>query len=56
MIAISLLKTWGFLLIAATAVARPVVVESLEETPDGWEESSSPAPNKPIELDRKSVV
>ncbi|RTE71142.1 hypothetical protein BHE90_014467 [Fusarium euwallaceae] len=50
MMAISLLKTWGFLLIAATAIARPVVVESLEETPEGWEESSSPAPDKPIEL------
>ncbi|KAI8669497.1 Peptidase S53 domain-containing protein [Fusarium keratoplasticum] len=50
MVAISLLKTWGFLLIAATAVARPVVVESLDETPEGWEESSSPAPDKSIEL------
>ena len=50
MVATSFLKTWGFLLIAATAVARPVVVESLDETPEGWEESSSPAPDKPIEL------
>lgn len=48
--AIGLLKTWGFLLIAATAVARPVVVESLDQTPEGWEESSSPAPDKPITL------
>ncbi|KAM0432304.1 hypothetical protein ACHAPT_004844 [Fusarium lateritium] len=50
MMAISLFKTWGFLLIAATAVARPGVVESLDETPEGWEESSSPVPDKSIEL------
>ncbi|KAJ4157549.1 hypothetical protein NW754_009194 [Fusarium falciforme] len=43
-------KLGGLLLIAATTVARPVVVESLGETPEGWEESSSPASDKPIEL------
>lgn len=35
---------------ATMAMSSPVVVESLDETPAGWEEVSSPAPGKLIKL------
>ncbi|KAM5352648.1 hypothetical protein ACJ41O_005370 [Fusarium nematophilum] len=48
--AINLFKTWGLLLSAMAAMASPIVVESIDETPAGWEEVSSPAPHKLIKL------
>ncbi|KAF4977797.1 hypothetical protein FZEAL_5763 [Fusarium zealandicum] len=43
-------KTWGVLLSAMAAMASPIVVESLDETPSGWEEVNSPAPDKIIDF------
>ncbi|EKJ70784.1 hypothetical protein FPSE_09020 [Fusarium pseudograminearum CS3096] len=50
MLAINLLKTGGFLFSAASVLAVPVVVESLNETPAGWEEADSPSPDEFINL------
>ena len=50
MLAINLFKTGGFLLSAVSVLAVPVVVESLHETPTGWEESDSPSPDQFIDL------
>jgi tripeptidyl-peptidase-1 len=50
MLAINLLKTGGFLLSAVSVLAVPVVVESLNKTPAGWEESDSPSPDQFIDL------
>ncbi|KAF5006348.1 hypothetical protein FDECE_7276 [Fusarium decemcellulare] len=47
---IGLLKTWGVLLNTMAAIASPVVVESLDETPAGWEENQTPSPDEAIEL------
>ena len=50
MLAINSLAIWGVLLHTISVVAAPVVVESLNETPAGWEESNSPEPNKFIDF------
>lgn len=50
MLAINLFKTGWFLLSAVSVLAVPVVVESLHETPTGWEESDSPSPDQFIDL------
>ncbi|KAJ4267642.1 hypothetical protein NW762_003754 [Fusarium torreyae] len=44
------LAVWSVLLHAISVVAAPVVVESLNETPAGWEESNSPEPDKLIDF------
>ncbi|KAF4963755.1 hypothetical protein FSARC_8238 [Fusarium sarcochroum] len=50
MLAINSLAIWGVLLNTISVLAVPVVVESLNETPAGWEESNSPEPDKLIDF------
>ncbi|KAF4343317.1 tripeptidyl-peptidase 1 precursor [Fusarium beomiforme] len=50
MLVTSSLKIWGMLLGAASVLASPTVLESLDETPAEWQESHPPDPDELIDF------